>query len=721
MRAHLRRSGSPVHRGRVAATVLSALLAPPAWAATITVNDSSDALHSSGCAATGTGTCSLRDALTFANSNPGADLIRFNIPSFGVHTITPTSFLPILTDDAGVTIDGYSQPGSSQNTLLIGDNAVLQIEIDGSSTLSGGTGMLSANSSNNTIRGLVMNRYLVSDCVALFGDNNVVEGNFLGTDPTGLIARPCRGAIEAGGNGNVIGGVNPASRNVLIAESLNVVDLVFGSSVFQGNYVGTNRTGTAGLGSPFHGVAIVSDGNLIGGDTPGAGNLISGNGTMIGDGIIITSSNNTVVGNLIGTDAMGDGPIPNGGYGIHVIENTTNNSIRGNLIAFNELAGVKVGHSADTPSSRNAISANSIRSNGGLGIDLGNEGVTANDHCDPDTGPNNLQNFPVLLSAVPGTGSIAVRGTLDSAPSTSYRIEFFSSPVCDPSGHGEGQRFLGSKVVTTDPSCGATFDATLPAVLGPREKLTATATDPDGNTSEFSACISPTLPGGTLLPDGRATTLPLGAFGNTYRATLSADASYVVDVEVPFNGVGTLSPGGPSPSLFISRGDGVPLPSVERTDCAPSVVVRQAILPFAGDLASGPISIQVTDTSSQGYDIRVRIAETTLFCPRWSINGYSAFVVMQNTSDCFVSGEVILSGQSGFPVAALPLDLSPDEAAAIEIPTGLPAQFGSARLVHDGSPGALTAGIYMVNAGAAGANFRWPFQEIRSYGSTDGR
>lgn len=720
MRARFRRSGYLVHRGRAAATVLSALLAPAAWAATITVNDSSDALHSSGCAATGTGTCSLRDAMTFANSNPGADLIRFNIPGFGLHTITPTSSFPVLNDDAGVTIDGYSQPGSIPNTLFFGDNAVLQIEIDGSSTPSGGSGMISATS-NNTIRGLVMNRYLIADCVAVFGDNNVIEGNFLGTDPTGLIARPCRGALQVGGMNNVIGGPNPASRNVLVAQSLNVVDLVFGSSVFQGNYVGTNRTGTAGLGSPFHGVTISGDGNVIGGDTPGAGNLISGNGAMVGDGILILSSNNTVAGNLIGTNAMGDGPIPNGGYGIHVIENTFNNSIRGNLIAFNELAGVKVGHFSDAISSRNAISANSIRSNGGLGIDLGNEGVTANDHCDPDTGPNNLQNFPVLLSAAPGTASIAIRGTLDSAPSTSYRIEFFSNPVCDSSGHGEGQTFLGSTLVTTDPSCGASFNVTLPVSVGPREKLTATATDPDGNTSEFSACISVSLPGGTLLPDGRATTLPLGAFGNAYLATLSENASYVVDVEVPFNGVATLSQGGPSPTLFIGRGDGAPLASVERTDCSPSAVIRQAILPFAGDLASGPISIQVTDTSSQGYAVRVRVAETTLFCPRWSINGYRAFAVIQNTSDCFVSGEVILSAQGGFPVARLPLDLSPAESAAIEIPTGLPAQFGSARLVHDGSPGALTGGIYMVNAGAAGANFRWPFLAMRSYGSTDGR
>src|SRR5262245_57987709 len=96
------------------ALVLLVFLRPSAGAATIVVTDSSDTLHAEGCASTGTGTCSLRDAITFANANSGADEIDFDIPGSGVQTITLLSALPTITGP--VTIDGYTQPGSSPNT-----------------------------------------------------------------------------------------------------------------------------------------------------------------------------------------------------------------------------------------------------------------------------------------------------------------------------------------------------------------------------------------------------------------------------------------------------------------------------------------------------------------------------------------------------------------------------------------------------------------------------
>jgi hypothetical protein len=128
---------------------------------------------------------------------------------------------------------------------------------------------------------------------------------------------------------------------------------------------------------------------------------------------------------------------------------------------------------------------NSIHSNTGLGIDLFPLGVTPNDPGDADSGPNELQNFPVLTSASTGGGTTQIQGTLNSHAITAYRLEFFSNTTCDPSGYGEGERFLGSTNVATNATGSVSFNATF---AGMSSFVTATATDPAGNTSEFSNC-----------------------------------------------------------------------------------------------------------------------------------------------------------------------------------------------------------------------------------------
>jgi hypothetical protein len=162
-----------------------------------------------------------------------------------------------------------------------------------------------------------------------------------------------------------------------------------------------------------------------------------------------------------------------------------------------------------------SIRGNSIFSNAGLGIDLGENGVTANDACDADGGSNLFQNFPVLITAITGGGSTTVLGKLNGKASTTYEIDFFGSAVCDPLGFGEGERYLGSTVASTDAGCNASFNVTLPAAVGPRDRLTATATDPDGNTSEFSACLSLQAEYYTVSPcraaDTRGSPGPFGA------------------------------------------------------------------------------------------------------------------------------------------------------------------------------------------------------------------
>ena len=145
----------------------------------------------------------------------------------------------------------------------------------------------------------------------------------------------------------------------------------------------------------------------------------------------------------------------------------------------------------------NAIFANLPATGGpspGLGIDLATfpeifgqvDGVTPDDPGDGDTGGNNLQNFPVLTSSFTGGAIVTAAGTLNSTPSTSFRLEFFANSVADPSGHGEGETFVGSATVTTDASGDASFKATFSASVPAGQFITATATDRDNNTSEFS-------------------------------------------------------------------------------------------------------------------------------------------------------------------------------------------------------------------------------------------
>ncbi|MDW8241475.1 MAG: right-handed parallel beta-helix repeat-containing protein, partial [Acidobacteriota bacterium] len=240
------------------------------------------------------------------------------------------------------------------------------------------------------------------------------------------------------------------------------------------------------------------------GTTAGARNIISGNN---GNGVRIFAffgrgaSGNHVQGNFIGTDVTGAADLGNSGNGI-LIEGAPNNMIggtaagAGNLIAFNGQPGVFV---AGTTTTGNAIRRNSIHSNGGLGIDLeplgGTPGVTPNDACDGDTGANNLQNFPVLVSASSSGGSTTITGTLNGVANRLFILDFFATTPCDPSGHGEGQTFLGSATVTTDSTCNASFTVTVPIALTSAQNVTATATDTTTNdTSEFSACVGVTVP-----------------------------------------------------------------------------------------------------------------------------------------------------------------------------------------------------------------------------------
>jgi titin len=221
----------------------------------------------------------------------------------------------------------------------------------------------------------------------------------IGTDVTGKVALGNATGLTLNFSGtlNIIGGTTASARNVISGNG-NGIELLSGDQTFvQGNYIGTDITGKVGLGNTGYGIYVSSNGNGIGGTTVSEGNLISANGA---DGIRIAdgAKDNYISCNSIGFDAGGVGALGNGGAGI-LIENGNDTIIGGaagaaNAIAFNQLSGVSVLKGAG-----NLITCNQITSNQGLGIDLGTAGSTANDQDDADSGPNNLQNFPVLSRA----------------------------------------------------------------------------------------------------------------------------------------------------------------------------------------------------------------------------------------------------------------------------------------------------------------------------------
>ena len=131
----------------------------------------------------------------------------------------------------------------------------------------------------------------------------------------------------------------------------------------------------------------------------------------------------------------------------------------------------------------NRVLQNSIFANGGLGIDLGDDGLTANDPGDADTGPNGLQNKPVVRSAKTGALKTTIGARLNSTPNRTFTVQFFSNPA----GGDEGKKFIGQKSVITDASGNVTFSFSPSQKVDAGRTVTATATSPAGNTSEFSA------------------------------------------------------------------------------------------------------------------------------------------------------------------------------------------------------------------------------------------
>ena len=295
-----------------------------------------------------------------------------------------------------------------------------------------------------------------------------------------------------------------------------------------GNFIGTDLTGTIAVGNADYGVAVSDpSGVVIGGTGAGARNIISGN-KVAGIGLVAGATDELIEGNDIGTDITGTLPLGNA-TGILIDGGSGNNTIggtvagAGNTIAYSTGIGVDVDATAGTG---NEIRLNSMFSNTDLGIDLGGDGVTYNNSV-PHTGPNDYQNFPVITGVTSAGGMTTASGTLNSTPSTTFELDFYTMTSYnhyENLGYGEGRTVLGSAAVMTDATGFASFSIPFATPAGGVPFISATATDPDGNTSEFAHDFGNDSP-------------PTAVIGFT---TLTVDEG----VPVPFDASGSLDPEG---------------------------------------------------------------------------------------------------------------------------------------------------------------------------------
>ncbi len=464
---------------------------PPAGPSGVTftvdsTGDLGDDTPGDGVCDDGSGSCTFRAAIEEANAEASEDTIEFDIPGAGPHTIQPASALPTLT--VPVIIDGYSQPGVSENTNGpgLGSNAVLKIELDGSNVPAGDDG-LTITAGDTTVRGLVINRFgapleTSHGILIVGGESNVIEGNFIGTDITGTVdlGNGFDGVLIVDSPDNIIGGTEPAARNVLSgngAEGVRIAGIDATENSVQGNFIGTDVSGTADLGQDFSGVAILlgASDNEIGGATAAARNIISGNGAV---GVLIFdagTSGNAVKGNFLGTDVSGVTDLGNALGGVAVVDGAPNNFIGGtsgttsggpctgacNVISGNDDDGVEIADAGSTgnvvegnfigtdvdgtaalantgagvlitdEASNNTIggtaagAGNVISGNGGAGVHLGGAGVTGNlvvgNFIGTDaSGTADLGNSfaGVFINGAPGNTIGGTTGTTSGGPCT---------------------------------------------------------------------------------------------------------------------------------------------------------------------------------------------------------------------------------------------------------------------------------------------------------------
>ena len=428
-------------------------------ASPLTVTTTSDVVSGSD------GVVSLREAMLFANQNPGVDAITFNIPGTGVQRIALTSALPAITE--AVLIDGYSQPGANANSNGpgLGFNTVLQIELNGDNA--GDVSALSITSSGSAIRGLIINGFdsrlstTSGAGITLTGPgatNNLIEGNFIGTNAAGTSALSNEVGIHigAGASNNTLRG-NLISGNIEDGiRILGDVNTASDGNVVTGNLIGTDRTGLIALGNKTDGIEIFNNANrnVVGGPTAADRNVISGNAS---DGLDLFGTtgvpvnDNLIQGNYIGVDVRGIAALGNGSDGVDLFENATGNRLLGNVFSgnggdgldlFNASQTIVQGNffgtnAAGTAAVRNvgdgmalfgvalqttiggnaAGEGNLFSGNGGRGLNISGTGVddvaiTGNTFGLDAFGTSGISNGKEGIGVINGPGNISIGGTL---------------------------------------------------------------------------------------------------------------------------------------------------------------------------------------------------------------------------------------------------------------------------------------------------------------------
>lgn len=385
---------------------------------------------------------------------------------------------------SGNTLDGVTVTGPTSASVKIVANRIGTDQagnVGRANTLSG----VVADSPDTVVGGPAPGEGNVisgnlGDGVSINAANVLVRGNLIGTSANGLTALGNGPELQAASVGNrtgikvgavpgvVIGGVAPGARNVVSGNRLGI--LVYWDTTnirIEGNYIGTDITGNAGIPNGANGQG---EGGilLLGGNTPGGiGSIISFNRIMFNTGY---------------------------GGGIYTGTGPQAGLYEGNVIAFNTGAGIVLrgGPAGGEPIASARFKENLIYGNTGVGIDLGGDGATPNDVGDGDVGSNLLQNFPVLSAATSAGAATTVNVALDSQfINANHTIEIFASTACDASGFGEGERLVGSFVQMTDGAGDFSLAGVVLNELVPiGQYLTATATiNNNGWTSEFSQCV----------------------------------------------------------------------------------------------------------------------------------------------------------------------------------------------------------------------------------------
>ncbi|MTD44083.1 CSLREA domain-containing protein [Conexibacter sp. W3-3-2] len=391
----------------------------------------------------------------------------------------------VLVEQGAIdTILQFNRIGTSVAGQLPRPNDGAGIRVEGADTLVGGSG------TNNVDANFVAANAGPGVDIGPTATGTVVRGSYIGLADDGSTALPNLGDGIRAGAPSTIGGLGLREHNTISGNAAAGIRLTAPGSQVLGNRIGVDELVTVARGNAGGGI-VADDTETTLGNHRVEGGIVVANGTA---GIVLRSTGTTVRDVHVGL--LRDGtPMGNAGPGVRVtrgpVEIGGAVDGQGATIAHNAGAGIAVAPSAFGVAAR----LTSTFQNGGLGVDLDENGVTADDGPgDADAGANGRQNAPVLESVSVAAGQMAYSGTLASTATTTFGLEFSRSTSCDPSGRGEGAEIIGRGLVTTDADGRARFTAKAPTGLAVGDVLTATATAPDGSTSEYSACRAVTGP-----------------------------------------------------------------------------------------------------------------------------------------------------------------------------------------------------------------------------------